>query len=367
MSDRVGRREAARLLMSRRQFAESAMVVRPQGLRNSILAGFQAALTVAIALPLVQLSPWSALLGYASLGALVALFGRFAPKARRNVIVVYAALCQVSSLAIMSIASLAGVPTAGLLLVLALLGGLYFIASTVGRFGPPGPLIFMFSGMAGMNAPASLQDLGVRVLMASAVATLAIVVCAVTEALRAKEDVAEPRQRYSLRQQLQPLWPTAGRIAGGALIAGWIAHAVGVAHPGWAAMGAVAVLQGVHLHVTLNRALQRVAGTVIGAVLIWIILSQSPSVWAGIALLFLLQWMTEAAIGYNYALGQMFVTPMALLMTYLASPATAGAEMAPERVLDTLLGAVIAVVLAVIFSTGHDRRELAKRHVRISA
>lgn len=365
MSRRIGRREAARLLLSRRQFAESAMVVRPQGLRNSILVGFQAALTVAIALPLVQLSPWSGYLGFASLGALVALFGRYAPKARRNIIVVYAALSQVSSLAIMSVASMAGVPTAGLLLLLAVLGGFYFIVSTIGRFGPPGPLIFMFAGMAGMHAPSSMQDLGMRILMVSVVAGLGVVVCTVTEVMRTKEPRSEAEPRYPLMQQLQPLWPTAARIAGGALIAGLAAQALGVSHPGWAAMGAVAVLQGVHLHVTLNRALQRMAGTVVGALLIWIILSQSPSVWTGIALLFLLQWMTETAIGYNYALGQMFVTPMALLMTSMASPNGAGAEMAPERVMDTLLGVVIAVVLAVIFSTRHDRHELARRHGRI--
>ena len=30
------------------------------------------------------------------------------------------------------------------------------------------------------------------------------------------------------------------------------------------------------------------------------------------------QYVTEVIIGYNYALGQVTVTPMALLMTYLA-------------------------------------------------
>ena len=35
--------------------------------------------------------------------------------------------------------------------------------------------------------------------------------------------------------------------------------------------------------------------------------------------------------GYNYALGQITVTPMALLMTYLASP-TVAASMPVERV-----------------------------------
>lgn len=362
MSHRVRRRDAALLLLSRRQFAESAMVVRPQGLRNGVLAGFQAALTVALALPLVQLSAWSNLIGFASLGALVALFGRFAPKARRNRVVVYAGLCQVSALGIMSVASLAGLPLPVLLALLALLGGVYFLISTVGRFGPPGPLIFMFAGMAGMHAPTGMADLGARLAITAVVSALAVAVCAASEIFREKEAEATVVEDAPLRQRLRPLWPTFMRLTAGALIAGWVAYAIGVNHPGWAAMGAVAVLQGVHLHATLNRALQRVAGTVVGGVLIWIVLSQSPSVWTGIAILFLLQWVTEIVIGYNYALGQMFVTPMALLMTYLAATAAAGADMAPERIMDTLLGAVIAVVLAVVFSTAQDRHHLAQRH-----
>ena len=358
---RVRRRDAARLLMSSRQLAESAAVARPQGMRNGVLAGFQAALTVAIALPLVQISPWSHLIGFAALGALVALFGRFAPTARRNRIVLYAALCQISAVAVMSVASFAGLPTMALLLSLAVLGGVYFLISTVKDFGPPGALIFMFAGMAGMSAPDSMEALGLRIAMVVAVALLAVVVCTLTEPLRHKQS-GPSAPVDPVWQRLKPLWPAFGRVTAGAALAGWVAYFMGQAHPGWAAMGAVAVLQGIHLHVTLNRAMQRVVGTVVGAVVIWIILSQSPSVWTGIALLFALQWLTEIVIGYNYALGQMFVTPMALLMTYMAAPGRVGAEMAPERIMDTLLGAVIGVVLAVILSSHAERHRLAQHH-----
>lgn len=105
-------------------------------------------------------------------------------------------------------------------------------------------------------------------------------------------------------------------------------------------MGALAVLQGTHLHINMNRALQRTVGTTVGAVLAWLLLIQDPSVWILIAVLVALQILTEV-IGANYALGQV-VTPMALLMTllmtHLAAPQAGGPAMAPERVLDTLLG-----------------------------
>jgi uncharacterized membrane protein YccC len=78
-----------------------------------------------------------------------------------------------------------------------------------------------------------------------------------------------------------------------------------------------------------------------------------------VAAIVIFQFITEMVIGYNYALGQVTVTPMALLMTYLASPATA-VDMPVERVLDTLLGAALGIVFAVIFSTVDDRVYLAK-------
>ncbi|HWJ87691.1 MAG TPA: FUSC family protein [Pelagibacterium sp.] len=66
-------------------------------------------------------------------------------------------------------------------------------------------------------------------------------------------------------------------------------------------------------------------------------------------------------IGSSYGLGQILVAPMALLMTYLASPG-ADTAMVPERVIHTMLGAAIGISAAVLFSTVHHRQELARRH-----
>ncbi len=103
------------------------------------------------------------------------------------------------------------------------------------------------------------------------------------------------------------------------------------------------------------------AGTLVGAVLAWALLMQDPSVWVVIAALVVLQLLTELVIGINYAFGQMFVTPMALLMTHLGAAQTVGPEMAPERVLDTMLGAAVGIAMAVFFSSADDRRHLAER------
>lgn len=107
----------------------------------------------------------------------------------------------------------------------------------------------------------------------------------------------------------------------------------------------------------MNRSLQRMAGTVVGAFVVWAILAQHPTFWVLVAAIVLFQFFTEVVIGFNYALGQITVTPMALLMTYLASPAVSS-NMPVERVLDTILGAALGIVFAVIFSSVDDRVHL---------
>ena len=61
--------------------------------------------------------------------------------------------------------------------------------------------------------------------------------------------------------------------------------------------------------------------------------------------------------GCNHALGQITVTTMALRMTYMAPPSLA-ASMPVERVLDTMLGAVLGIAFALVFSSVDDRMHL---------
>lgn len=352
--------DAMRHLLQPRQFRESMALSGQKAWRNSALAGLQAAVTALVALPLVHLSPWPHLIGFVSLGVLVALFGRFAPRGGRSRIVLQSAFWQVAAVLVMSLAAWLGLPLAAQFLLLALFSGLFFFVVATGRFGPPGALIFVFAAGASMGHSVSGPEVAERALATAAAAALAWLVCCVTEIFRRKaEGEGMPAQ--------EPLRPAghravaALRIAFGSLVAALAAHGLGAAHPAWAVLGAMAVMQGPHLHISMNRALQRTLGTAIGAVIVWLILQQAPSLWTVIALLAGLQFATEMIIGSNYALGQILVTPMALLMSYLAAPHAAGMAMVPERVLDTLLGTAIGITLAVLCSSLDDRQHLAGR------
>ncbi|MTH79223.1 FUSC family protein [Paracoccus aestuariivivens] len=357
----TGRISTARQLLHRQHIRDSVTLARQPSLRNAALAGVQAALTLAIALPLIEISPWPQMIGYGSLGALVALFGRFAPSGQRSRIVLFCALIQISAVLLMSLATFLGASASQQLLLLALFGGVSYFLTVTGQFGPPGMLIFVFAAGAAMAPVGSWGEIAQRVLATGVVAALGWTVCRLSERLR---HAAGPDRHFPV----EPLRPLSHRliasirIAMGTGVAAFGSHALGAHHPVWAAMGAIVVIQSQYLHLVMARAAQRMAGTMAGAVLVWLILIHQPSVWAIIAILIMLQFSTEMIIGTNYGLGQILVTPMALLMSYLAAPQSTGAAMASERVLDTLLGIALGMLVALVFSTLDDRAYFARHH-----
>ena len=354
----IPRGETARHLFTSEQLQESMVVAPPLSLRIALVAGLQAALALLVAIVLTTWTPWAHLVGFPALGALASLFGRYAPLERRMRIVVICVALLTFGVLVPSLASWAGASETAMVLTLALVAGVASLAASHWQVGAPGAVIIVFAA-GGAQAPVdSLPMLAERIALTVAGGVVAIIVCMLTDRLRTGE-LASVKPPAAPQRPFSHELISAGRIAIGAAIAALIAHAAGWHHPAWAAIGAVAVMQGGHLHVTMNRALQRMAGTVVGSFFVWAILAQSPSFWTIVAAVVLFQLLTEAVIGFNYALGQIFVTPMALLMTYLAAPAAQG-NMPVERVFDTILGAALGIVFAVLFSTLDDRIYLAK-------
>lgn len=356
---------SARHLLSRTQFQESLAVSPPPSIRNANIAGLQAALSILAALATVHLSPWPYLVGFPALGALAALFGRYASIARRRQIVLICGALLTAGVFLPSLISFAGAPPAAMVLLLALFAGAFTIAVSRWGLGGPGAVIFVFATGAVMGPVDSWITVVERSLGTAWGAMLAWLICTLTDRLRAQE-VIIPGVSKGKPALFSHQLMAAGRITVGAAIAAGIAYAAGWHYPAWAAIGATSVMQGGHLHVTMNRSLQRMAGTVLGACIVWAILAQDPPFWFMVGAIVVFQFVTEVIIGYNYALGQITITPMALLMTHLASP-VANSNMPVERVMDTIVGAAIGIVFAVIFSTVDDRAYLARRRKKLKA
>ncbi|NYT46022.1 FUSC family protein [Alcaligenaceae bacterium] len=361
----ASRSASARYLLDASQWQESLLVASPPSLRNSSIAGIQAALALFFAMATAYVSPWPELVGYPALGGLAALFGRFDSLQRRRRTVAICGFLLVAGVFLLSLASYLGAPPGLMVGILAISVGLYTIATIQWRLGGPGAVIFVFAAGAALG-PAETLDL----VLAKTIATiwgaaLAWTVCVATDRWREKVHMPKPDPEGPppfIRQAV-----AAGRITLGAGTAAYIAHAAGWEYPAWAAIGAASVMQGAHLHVTMNRAMQRMVGTVIGACIAWAILAQAPGFWLIVLCVVVFQFFTEVIIGYNYAFGQITVTPMALLMTHLAVPIAVTGTMPVERVFDTIVGAAIGIIFAVIFSSLDDRVYLARRRRSLRA
>lgn len=351
--------DTARHLLSWSQWRDSLRLVAHPSLWISTVAGVQVALSVLLAMVVVHLSPWSHLVGFASLGGLTALFGRFSPLPERRRIVTVCALLMTSAVLLPSLFSLAGAAPWMLIGLLALSVGLFTLIVSYLRLGVPGAVIIVFATGAALMPVADAGTVIERTLATLVGGVSACMVCMCTDWLR-RETLATLHLPQPVLHTWRKELVIAARVTVGAGLAAFISYAAGWHFPAWAAIGATAVMQGGHLHITMNRALQRMAGTIAGACLCWVILSQHPSFWGVVAWIVAFQFLTEVLMGFNYALGQLTVTPMALLMTHLAAPAQTGMNLPLERVMDTVLGAVLGILFAVILSSVEDRVHLAR-------
>ncbi|MEU9444267.1 FUSC family protein [Streptomyces sp. NPDC048304] len=164
------------------------------------------------------------------------------------------------------------------------------------------------------------------------------------ELLGVDTELALPRR--PLRHRPAPLAPIAVRTAVGCALAGYASLALGVGRPYWALVTAASLYQA-NVTLTWSRAVQRVVGNVVG-VLLFAALAPLAHVHPVALVLsaLALNFGAEALMGRNYWLGSVCVTPMALLITEFAR-AQNPAELMTERVMDTLVGALVGFVAAV--------------------
>ncbi|GGS74421.1 FUSC family protein [Streptomyces cinerochromogenes] len=153
-------------------------------------------------------------------------------------------------------------------------------------------------------------------------------------------------QALPVRHRLAPLAPLAVRTALGCALAGYAALALGVGRPYWALVTAASLYQA-NVTLTWSRGVQRVVGNLVGVLLFAALAPLAHLHPAALVLCSLaLNFGAEALIGRNYWLGSVCVTPMALLITEFTR-AQDPAELITDRVVDTLLGALVGFVAAV--------------------
>jgi uncharacterized membrane protein YccC len=141
-------------------------------------------------------------------------------------------------------------------------------------------------------------------------------------------------------RRLYALVLEAGVIAlcvGGSLL---LANALGMDNPYWAPISCMAILQGATFRVVWHRNVHRIAGTVLGMGLAWVILGQSLNPWQLALVVMTLQVVIEFLVVRNYGMAVIFITPLTVLYADFST------HMPPEililtRLKDIVLGSLI--------------------------
>lgn len=350
-----------------------AHAVTPDGWRDVLRvdlrkAGLAAPLRVGAAVLLVfvvgGVTGHHAVAGFAALGALVSAFCRPDPyPVRAGRLAILGVGITVS----IGVGATLGATGSGVLIgtaVISVLAGAAAYLVWALHIVGPGAVVFVF-GAAGAQAFA--QD-GRDVVLAMAVtaggAVIGIVAALAPWLLRKCRTESTGAQRESTwvtltRAPHHTLVARGVRITVAGALGAAVAIALGLDHPLWATMGAVAAMQGVGYHLTVHRGVQRLLGNVGGAVLAAGLLALPLGYWGAVAAIVVFQTAAEIASTVNYALTSLVVTPMALLLTGLST----GLEpaVALDRVLDTAVGIVTGIVIAAITISGADAERLRVR------
>ena len=203
---------------------------------------------------------------------------------------------------------------------------------------PPGPLFLVFAFGAVASAPHAVSDVPVAAAVAGLSSLFALLVGNMGSFVR--------RQR-SRPARLAHVWSWEPvRYALAVVLAGGTATAVGIGHPYWAMVAAIAPLSAQGVTAQLVRAGHRIVGTLLGLLTSAALLAPQLSPYATVLVVAALQIVTELLVGRNYGLALLFITPMALLMGQLAAARPTG-QLLFDRGVETVIGAVIggAIVL----------------------
>ncbi|MFG2626299.1 FUSC family protein [Streptomyces sp. NPDC048473] len=156
-----------------------------------------------------------------------------------------------------------------------------------------------------------------------------------------------------------PLLPIGARALIGCALAGYVSQAAGVGRPYWAIVTAASLYQA-NVTLSWNRALQRTLGNLLGVLVFAAVLPVSrtgPLALIGFCLFF--GFAAEALITRNYWLGSIAVTPMALLVMEFGGTHPAG-ELIGDRVLDTVIGAGVGILAAMLVTNRRAAGRLEK-------
>ncbi|RDI05333.1 FUSC family protein [Flavobacterium sp. AG291] len=323
------------------------------------VVGTEAALTMAVPLLFFTLIGHQQLGFIASLGGLTALHSPQLTRMERAVVLPMVAVCITLSALL---GSLMGhdIWLRGLCIVMVTLLGSVFMVGY--KLGPPGTLMLVLvtavSGKIASSGTFEWYVIPELVGLGSIVAYCIVIVPIFFTYIR--WGVVHP-PKWSVHFSGIHFDSVAKaitiRIVVGVIIAVVVACVFKEQRSYWIVLPVIAVLQASHSRrLTVIKAIHRVGGSLLGVILFGIILYVNPQGLWLVLVIAVLQFAIEVVVMKHYGLALMFITPMALTIA-LAGGETNVADTVQSRIIDTMIGVAIALVVFFIFEKTRFKTE----------
>lgn len=337
---------------------------RPEGLLARLRSLRSLDLEVALRAALAAVVPLAVLIvlgrvdlaAYAAFGGMTAIFGRSEPYRTRLRTVTAAAAVQVGSIGAGILLSVAHAPLIVEAGVLALVIAVVILVYNTLGVTPSGPLFAVFAVLVCAAQPVDDGSGWLRWGVAAAAAAFAWLLAMsgwlLRRAARTREQSifkALPRQAPVRARAYADarVWLNIAQNVLAALAAGGVAIALGIGHPYWAVVSAVAVIPPARAAHTVQRAWHRVVGTAVGVGVTALVLWPEPPIWVLVAVIAVCQFAAEILVGRHYGAALVFVTPLALTVAHLAAP-TPIPVLLGDRLVETVVGAALGVAAVLL-------------------
>ncbi|GAB2461124.1 hypothetical protein HD599_001101 [Conyzicola lurida] len=335
--------------MSIRTDIRSLFELRPSPVRWPI--ALQAAVAVGIPTVGFSLAGRSDLGLLASTGGFLALYltGRSRQERAAKLPFVAAGLVASAALGVLASGSLLGSLLA--VFVIAAVSATLCLGLAV---GPPGALFFVLVGGVATHlaGPTNVGGAGIDgaliigLLVLGCVVSYAVVLSPLLLPSVRRRDAAVHETRVPMRFVFDGISRVIlTRLVLASALAVAVAVPLGLPRAYWVVLTVVVILQNGHtVRLSALRAVHRVLGTFVGLGLFALIALFAPEgLWLAFVLM-ALQFVTETVIVRNYGLALIFITPLALLISTQGGHVD---EIIADRVLDTLVGTAIALVVLI--------------------
>ncbi|RKF18293.1 FUSC family protein [Altericroceibacterium spongiae] len=223
---------------------------------------------------------------------------------------------------------------------------------------PPGSLFFMMATAIGAYAPHDLAQtpLKVAVFAGSAVFACLIAWLYSLYVLQVKRII--PATPF-LKTEQRITWFIPLLTGLFVALSLQIAELFGLGRAYWVPVSCLAVMQGINLRKVWNRQIQRSAGTLIGIGATWMMAPFASNPWAIVFAIAALNFCIETAVVRHYGFAVIFITPLTILLA--DAPNLHDSHITTlmfDRLLDTLIGAVIGFAGAMVMHNDTVKRRL---------